>query len=806
MDELRAFIESKGYDFTPEILDGEPHEVKTDKFKGWYVGSRGEDFVSLTFCDWREGDSHTYISKSDVPIEVMESVKQKALNKKESQQNMTKIFVQKILNKFSSLESLPPNKYWKRKKLPKIDGVFFKPGDAGSQTIAVLPLRDVSGDAWNIQYIGEDGQKHFQPGGRISGLFFACGKFSPAEMLQSDKIYVGEGVATCLSFHLATDSVALAAMTSGNIKHVVKELLDLGLNASQIVILADWDGEHRPDVGNTGMITAEKCNAKFGVKCINPCIDEGRRSESFDFSDLWVEDRRDHITLAALNEWGHDYFGAHSFIPVKKAKEIIVSEERPMELMKKVEVGLCPVVVLRDLNVLEARGELKQFELKLAEVKGEMKPQVPSEMRVAKHLLDYYGRDLIVSDGCVFGWGSTHWTEIHDLSDIYNQISYLNHGLVGDGRIRSTLNMFKNMIPRTSRNMFIQNPYCVTFINGSLRAEYKNKSWELVFGPHRRDDFSTSLVPIEFDTTLSRSNPQFNQTIKNLIGDSPEKMRALKQMYGACLMPIYPRLFMCVGKPGRGKSTAIILASKMMSDENVAMLAPSDMQGFMMESMIGKLINVETDIPTDAKLPDHIIKKIEDRTPILVNRKGRKAVRASIPAIHVFGANDLPPTWERSVGAYTRRWSFIRFDTWDAPVDEHNKDIVQDILGMGLDGIVNFAVDGLRDILHCNGKFYQSDTMLKDVQEWQKQNDVIQQFLDCLRDGELDIKEALGQRVERKKMWELFQGFYSAEYDGAKCKLSRTKFYKVLEDQKGLCVIASSGVRYFELAGSAMSH
>jgi phage/plasmid-associated DNA primase len=256
---------------------------------------------------------------------------------------------------------------------------------------------------------------------------------------------------------------------------------------------------------------------------------------------------------------------------------------------------------------------------------------------------------------------------------------------------------------------------------------------------------------------------------------------------------------MCIGKPGRGKSTAIILASKLVSEENVSRVAPSDAEGFMLETMIGKLINIDTDIPTDERIPDHFLKKVEDRQPFLVNRKNRRGVMGMLPAVHIYGANDLPPTRERSVGAYDRRWSFNIFDQFDVPMEEHNKDIVEDIVNAGMAGVLNFAVEGLRDILHNKGKFYQSSEMKTAIKDWQKSNDFVQQFLDDLWSGEFTQEgAALGPKIERLKMWNLYQDYFKECYPDSKNRLGKNKFYEILTVQKGLNVGQdSAGRRYF---------
>lgn len=341
MDNIKGFINSKGYDFDvlESDLDGKFHEFSHNGQKGWFVGSRESESITFTFGDWRDPDEqHTYIASSNTNTglkpQAVANLTKKAEEKKDKQNNLTKTFVEKIFKKLEGKTSEPPNDYFIRKKLIPTD-VFFKAGDSGTQSIAMIPMRDFLGEMWNVQYIGSDGTKNFQPGGRIKGLFNVLAPFC-----EDDTLYFGEGYATCASFYRATGKPTLACFSASNMKHVIEEFLNDGYAASQIIVIADWDGESAPHVGNTGMIEAQKIWEKWGIGCMAP-IPLSDEDSSVDFSDLWVADKKDELDVLVM---GEDFFREFDFVGSKKLAVAERKKNSPI-LNMVTQPGPAPVVL-----------------------------------------------------------------------------------------------------------------------------------------------------------------------------------------------------------------------------------------------------------------------------------------------------------------------------------------------------------------------------------------------------------------------------------------------------------------------------
>lgn len=100
----------------------------------------------------------------------------------------------------------------------------------------VLPLRDIDGRLWSLQFIDAAGGKRFLRGGRVAGCFHRLARSDGA----LDVVLIGEGYATCAAAHEATGYAAAVAHSAGNLPAVACALRERYPHAD-IVLLADDD-------------------------------------------------------------------------------------------------------------------------------------------------------------------------------------------------------------------------------------------------------------------------------------------------------------------------------------------------------------------------------------------------------------------------------------------------------------------------------------------------------------------------------------------------------------------------------------
>ena len=119
----------------------------------------------------------------------------------------------------------------------------------------VVPLIDIDGNIWNLQFITPDGTKRFLKGGRVQGLFWVRPGPSNASTC------IGEGVATMAAIADATDRTVVAAFSASNLVPVAT-LVAERYPSIDITICADND-QHL--VQNVGLEAAKKAAAAVGA-------------------------------------------------------------------------------------------------------------------------------------------------------------------------------------------------------------------------------------------------------------------------------------------------------------------------------------------------------------------------------------------------------------------------------------------------------------------------------------------------------------------------------------------------------------
>lgn len=774
---LQDFIQSHGYNFTPTELDGTFHEfTDSQNNKGWYIGrelSTGK--IAFTFGDWRKPDARfSFLSEENLTDEEKheyESTQEKFKSEKSAKQDHARKLAQEIFARWDRVGSTGQSKYLATKGLPdRLPGTIVKPTEVGGHVL-VIPMRDEHGEIWNFQSIFDDGQKQFFNFGRIEGLYFEFPVAPDSEGRAPGNTYICEGLATGAAIHLATSARVIVAFTLSNLRHIVPLFPDAA-------ICGDWDGGTFKKMLDAGNEDAFNPGAREAVALAQ----EFFRTLYFPVGFFECTDNRDFADIYLEGGPG----AVRAFLKTSVDLSAFSTKQSPKGRPKARPTHTTSTKP-RDLSISKWINGLEPMNIPVGK---NGKPNLPEEMDVARRLYDYWeGRLVKSNEGDVFCWTDKYWRHCdkRDEQTWLQQIMVLHAGFGTNARFKSVLNNFLALIPFSHRNMFSPNPYRITFNNGTLCVDFVAGKWDLTFKPHNKTDFATNIIPHDYDPTNEAMNPVFEDTLKNILGDNEydSKRRAVAQMFGSCLSPVYPRLFLLVGKTGSGKSTLIILASKLVSDGNIAAVQPGDFQGFLMESMVGKLVNMVTDIDFVKPISDAVIKQIEDRVPIMINRKNKLAIRAPFPAVHVFGANDLPPTLERGSMAHTRRWTFIPCNFFQKEISEHDKHRVDKILEAGMQGIINFAVQGLKDLLESQGHFFVPQSGVDKMKKWQVENDPIQSFFEAVKQGEIeDLTLDPNGKIYTNVLWENFVAWHQDAYN-TRPRIPKMKFYAKVEIPHG---------------------
>lgn len=735
--------------------------------KHWRMGDK--DFYSATFGDFKRNLKESWDSEGDyTPEEKVEADKhrQKILDEeKAAREQVHKETALELEKEFSTFPTDLSTPYLRRKQITDLFGARTKPNEHGDPILCV-PLVDVDGKFWNFQRIYAQklskGDKFFADGARIEGCFHAMGDKLPE--VAPETIYLCEGFATAASVKMALkNKFVVAAFNANNLLPVATALKEK-YPTSKFVVCADNDAytviQAKPV--NVGLIKGRRAAGAVGGEIRWPVFKYPQKDLT-DFNDLHCAEGLD-----------------------------IVRDQ--IENFSKYVNGIQPMCL-----AVSKSGKVHE----------------PTEKEVAEYILKEFDGRLVKQEKAVFFYTGTHWEELGPagIDKLKQWIGIAANGMLGSRDLRNYLDYLLVHTPSVPRgvDMFQPNAYAANFQDGTLhlRKERGNK-YKLEFLPHDKQDFLTNTLPFKYPGDMTREKlppaPKFDAVIQRLWANNADKEQCLQFAYqtvGASLMPAFPLIVFFWGKPNSGKSTWIKLLVKLIGYENVCSVQPADFAGFNMESMVGKLVNYDTDIDVNRPMNDSEVKKLIDRVPRRVRRKNRTDAYAYLPSVHLFAANSLPRSLDGSSHAYGRRLICVHTESFQAG-NERVFDFEEVLIEEEREAIVARGIVGLKELVQANGQFTVPESSKTAVKKIEMQSDILGQFLKELEDGEVKDNNnrmhlEAEARIGRANLWEVFSNWQEDSFPKG-LQISKYDFLHRVED-RGFELVKVKGTFYFKGLG-----
>jgi len=775
LEQIKGFVHSFGFTVSEFIQDNSWHDVAcevtgTKLHYAFLTNKKGQVVFKFGAYIWGTRELKTWTSHENISIlsteEKAEAKRQKAEREKLLAHTAELVFKESCVENPTGTTYL--SRKWPLHAIPHF--LYSWEKDINHSYMMKVPMTDLDGKIWNVQHIQTDGTKR-NLGGRTKGLICSV---EASEGKSRETLYLCEGLATAMTVAEAMRAEAWCVFGTGGFDHVLSELKKR--KRKDVVCVLDNDWDKSPNAGSEAL---KQLQSKYvGVSFVQPRTGLLGPGMS-DYNDVLVAMWNcDPLTLI------YNDIESQLLSPPKNEEPMQQEFTEPHATQETPSSGIGIVKTF----VNPYRNGVDILPPKYS-ASGKLIPH--EDLEVAHHIMTYWEGELCKCEGSLFQYNGSHWEEIskEDESIFYRQAAVAMNGLGGDKKFSAILRVLKNLVPTAPKNMLTPNPYMINLKNGTLHIlKNDNGKWCLDFRPKNPLDYCINTIPIDYDQTRSTTNTKFNEMISNILGDDQEQIRIVKQMYGACLAPIFPRLFMLLGRKGSGKSSLIKGAMALVSPGNYSSVQPRDFKDPYMETMVGKIVNVVTDIDEETPIQDSVVKQIEDRVPILTNRKYKKAVSVPLPAVHLFGGNSMPPARNGRTMAHTRRWSFLKIEKFDS--EGADKDIdVKDFANIAVahcpSGVLNFALEGLEDLLNSGGKYFAGYASIKIVNAWQTESSPFHLFLEACRDNETGQRLVLREdgRALKTEIWSTFVHWFKDAYQ-ANPKVKKMLFFSWLDGAK----------------------
>jgi len=505
----------------------------------------------------------------------------------------------------------------------------------------LIPMRDSTGDLWNMQRINQAGEKRFMSGGLTEGVFFRVGP-DPGEI-----VVIAEGASTALSIFEATELPVVAAMSAGNLLAAGKAIREK-FPKTTIIFFADND---QPDANgvNVGVVKAtEAAKATGGIVAMSPSVGD-------DANDLYVREGAEAVKVA-----------------IDAARTAAASEP---------EMGETDGQVPGDAPTRSGISITKSAPLKTAQ-------------SFIKYQYQYGGtRTLHYNGGLFYVWTGTHYVRVAEeriKSELYMSLSrgkiWVRKPLIFSeeesdcrGWVAYTFNPKRKDVDEVLAALKAaayctnaQSPKWFGECDGSTYAEeeliaFNNGVLHVptdTFLDHSPSFFNTNAVP--FDYNPNAGDPvKWNKFLDALWDDDLESRDTLQEIMGLLLLPDtkHQKIFGIVGPKRAGKGVIARVIRGLLGLENIAAPTLASLStNFGMSSLIGKRAAIISDARLGGRADQHTIAErllsISGEDTIDIDRKFLPVWTGTLAVRFVILTNEVPRIADMS-GALPSRLIFL---------------------------------------------------------------------------------------------------------------------------------------------------
>lgn len=300
-------------------------------------------------------------------------------------------------------------------------------------------------------------------------------------------------------------------------------------------------------------------------------------------------------------------------------------------------------------------------------------------------------------------------------------------------QITDTEGQWKMQVQEDFKNLNA-NPFIINVQNG-LYNVLDDKLSE-----HTPDYLSTVQIGAKYEP--SSTCPRFIQYLNESL--EADQIPLVQEMLGYFLVPTNraQKAFLIVGVGGSGKSVLLrTISDVLLGRENVSNVSWQALnERFKPAELFGKLVNSFADLPTKNIDDNGIFKALVGEDYLTVEYKNKKPFSFQSFARLLFSCNNIPKNYgDRSDGFY-RRLIIIKFNH-AVPQNKRDPELLEKFKSEA-DGILLFAIEGLKRLLHNNFIFSETQANIDALQQYREESNSCIGFVnECC---EVDINAMIG--------------------------------------------------------------
>ena len=269
------------------------------------------------------------------------------------------------------------------------------------------------------------------------------------------------------------------------------------------------------------------------------------------------------------------------------------------------------------------------------------------------------------------------------------------------------------------------NPYVINLEN----TRFNIKTGEcLAFDP---EVIEFDRIPVTYDPSAYCAD--LDKMLNRVFLGDREVINLFEEMLGAVLLKHnrYQKAFLFYGKGSNGKSTILDLIKTFLGSSNYATLSLEEVTGRFNKILLEhKLANIGDDIDNVTIKDTGTLKKMIAGNAITVEDKGEKGYAVELYATHIYSANEIPRSFDKTDGFY-RRWLIIPFNAKFSVTDEDYDPMIVDKITTptALSYLLNIAIRGAQRLMR-SGHFTEPQSVKDALEAYKADNSTVLSWIE----------------------------------------------------------------------------